>query len=253
METLQYDHSFIGRIRRYCLEHYPRCIMAAETMAAPQMQVFDKLLQIPLVDYAYSTSAGVYQKVKGCNGIINLALGSAEGAASLAMTAVAPVANHFQGPIHYVDSTLCNGIDAIQQKIPMVKEPPQQIIENAKNYVSNSAAVERVQSMTYVGWEKANEVLSTTTVGNMTLTGLDTTSSIADRYIDYYLPASEDEENVHPHPNSECEDKVLHAAHTVGALSAKVSRRLYNTISRRASRTTSECSDASSHHTSDEE
>uniref|UniRef100_A0A146LUZ9 Lipid storage droplets surface-binding protein 2 n=1 Tax=Lygus hesperus TaxID=30085 RepID=A0A146LUZ9_LYGHE len=227
--------------------------MTAEAMPATQMQVFDKLLQIPLLDYAYSTSAGVYQKVKGCNGIINYALGSAEGAAALAMTAVAPVANKFQGPIQYVDSTLCNGIDALQEKMPIVKEPPQQIIENAKNYVSNSAAVGRVQSMTNVGWEKANEVLSTTTVGNMTLTGLDTTSSIADRYIDYYLPASEDEENVHPHPSSDCEDKVLHAAHTVGALSAKVSRRLYNTISRRASRTTSESSDASSHHTSDEE
>uniref|UniRef100_A0A170ZPK2 Lipid storage droplets surface-binding protein 2 variant B n=2 Tax=Triatoma infestans TaxID=30076 RepID=A0A170ZPK2_TRIIF len=65
----------------------------------------------------------------------------------------------------------------------------------------------------------------------MALNGLDTTSTIADKYIDYYLPAEEDEENIHPHPNSECQDKVLHTVHTVGTLSAKVSRRVYRTLS----------------------
>lgn len=71
-----------------------------------------------------------------------------------------------------------------------------QIYESAKSYVSNSAAAGKVQSITTKSWEKANEVLSTS-YGNMALNGLDTTSNIADKYIDYYLPAEEDEENIH--------------------------------------------------------
>ncbi|BES87967.1 Perilipin family [Nesidiocoris tenuis] len=228
-------------------------------MAQPQLQVFDKLMQIPLANLAYNTSAGVYQKVKGCNNFIGCVLDTAEGAAALAISAVAPVANKFQGPIQAVDSTLCMGIDALQDKVPMVKEPPSQIVENAMNYVSNSAAVEKVQNITNVSWEKANEVLTTTTVGTMTLNGLDKTSDIADRVIDYVLPAGEDEDNVHPHPSSECDDKVLHAAHTVGALSAKMTRRVVNTIVRRHSsanirRPSQESEgDDSSVHSSDEE
>lgn len=35
------------------------------------------------------------------------------------------------------------------------------------------------------------------------------------------------------HPNAQCEDKVAHAAHTVGALTFKASTRLYNTVARR--------------------
>lgn len=35
------------------------------------------------------------------------------------------------------------------------------------------------------------------------------------------------------HPSSECEDKVLHTAHTVGRLSTKVGRRVYRTLSHR--------------------
>ncbi|CAB0010467.1 unnamed protein product [Nesidiocoris tenuis] len=96
-------------------------------MAQPQLQVFDKLMQIPLANLAYNTSAGVYQKVKGCNNFIGCVLDTAEGAAALAISAVAPVANKFQGPIQAVDSTLCMGIDALQDKVPMVKEPPSQV------------------------------------------------------------------------------------------------------------------------------
>uniref|UniRef100_A0A224XIN1 Putative lipid storage droplets surface binding protein 2 n=1 Tax=Panstrongylus lignarius TaxID=156445 RepID=A0A224XIN1_9HEMI len=202
--------------------------MTADTM--PQLQVFEKLRQIPLVEIAYNTSAGVYKRVKDCNGLVHWTLNGAEGAFQIALGAVTPVAVKLQQPINLVDDTLCKGIDVLQEKVPIVKEPPGQIYESAKSYVSNSAAAGKVQSITTKSWEKANEVLSSS-YGNMALNGLDSTSTIADKYIDYYLPAEEDEENIHPHPNSECEDKVLHTVHTVGTLSAKVSRRVYRTLS----------------------
>ncbi|XP_014271040.1 lipid storage droplets surface-binding protein 2 [Halyomorpha halys] len=200
----------------------------------PQIHVIGKLKEIPLVECAYNTSSDVYKKVKESNGLLTWTLQSAEGAFMTALEAVAPVANKFQQPIQVVDDTLCKGLVVLQEKVPIVKEPPAQIVETAKTKVSQISAstVEHVHTITNKGWDKANQVLSSTHYGNVALSGLDSASTTADRYIDYYLPAVEGEENIHPHPSSECEDKVLHTVHTVGTLSSKVGRRVYNRVAR---------------------
>nr|BAN20534.1 lipid storage droplets surface binding protein 2 [Riptortus pedestris] len=201
----------------------------------PQIHVIDKLREIPLVQSAYSTSTGVYNRVKESSALLTWTLQSAEGAFMTAMGAVAPVANKLQQPIHVVDDTLCKGIDVLQEKVPIVKEQPAQILETAKTVVSLAIQpkVSQISAFTTKSWDKANEVLSTTHYGNVALNGLDSASSTADQYIDYYLPAAEDEENIHPHPSADCEDKVMHTVHTVGTLSTKVGRRVYRTLSTR--------------------
>ncbi|XP_014244567.1 lipid storage droplets surface-binding protein 2 [Cimex lectularius] len=201
----------------------------------PQMHVFEKLKQIPLVGYACNTSAGMYNRVKLSNGLITWTLNSAEGALALTLFALAPIANRLRSPIYVIDNTLCKGIDVLQEKVPSVKEEPTQIYENAKTYVTHTRAATKMQDLTLKTWVKANEVLTSTSCGNIALSGLDTTSSIADQYIDYFLPASEGEENQHPHPSSECDDKVLHTVHTVTTISSKVGKRIYKTLSDRYS------------------
>ncbi|CAH1408359.1 unnamed protein product [Nezara viridula] len=211
----------------------------------PQIHVIGKLKEIPLVECAYNTSTDVYKKVKESNGLLEWTLQSAEGAFMTALEVVAPVANKLQQPIQVVDDTLCKGLDVLQEKVPIVKEPPAQIVETAKTKVSQLSAstVEQVHSITNKSWDKANEVLSSTRYGNVALSGLDSASNVADRYIDYYLPAAEGEENIHPHPSSECEDKVLHTVHTVGTLSTKVGRRVYTRVARPAAQEAQEMSE----------
>lgn len=94
----------------------------------PQLHVIEKLRQIPLVEIAYNTSAGVYKRVKDCNGLVHWTLNGAEGAFQIALGAVTPVAVKLQQPINLVDDTLCKGIDVLQEKVPIVKEPPSQVI-----------------------------------------------------------------------------------------------------------------------------
>ena len=94
----------------------------------PQIQVIGKLREIPLVECAYNTSTDVYNKVKGSNGLITWTLQSAEGAFMTALGVVAPVATKLQQPILVVDDTLCKGLDVSQEKVPIVKEPPAQVI-----------------------------------------------------------------------------------------------------------------------------
>lgn len=50
-----------------------------------------------------------------------------------------------------------------------------------------------MSSLRDLSWSKANEILESR-YGTLALTGLDSTSSLADSYLDYYLPEEEENE-----------------------------------------------------------
>lgn len=219
----------------------------------PHMEVMDRLWRLPMVESAWNTSAGMYGYVKNYHPVSNWTLSTAEGAVQMAVQTIAPVAKKFESPIHVVDEKLCKGLDILEQKVPLVKETPQQVGEKikefqvtAKGYVNATlqpalqtvevAKKMNVSSLKELSWNKANEILGSH-YGQKALSGLDSTTSIAEQYLDYYLPSEDsgEEENDRIHPSSECEDKVLHTVHTVGRLSNKVGRRVYRTLSRRIS------------------
>lgn len=60
--------------------------------------------------------------------------------------------------------------------------------------VQTASAVKQVNvaSLKDLSWTKANEILESR-YGHMALTGLDSTSMMADSYLDYYLPKEEEE------------------------------------------------------------
>uniref|UniRef100_A0A1B6KW71 Uncharacterized protein n=1 Tax=Graphocephala atropunctata TaxID=36148 RepID=A0A1B6KW71_9HEMI len=221
----------------------------SEVMAAtlPHMEVVDRLWQLPMVESAWLTSAGLYDRVKQSHGLAHCTLSLAEGAVSRAVETIAPVANRLATPIHVVDMKLCQGLDILEQKIPMVKEQPQQILDNAREVVStrvvqpvvHTAAAARqvnVSSLRELSWSKANELLESR-YGQVALSGLDSSSMLADSYLDYYLPEDEEEEeNNKIHPSTQCEDKVLHTVHTVGRLSHKAGWRVYHSVDQRIRR-----------------
>lgn len=77
--------------------------------------------------------------------------------------------------------------------------------ENAKDIVSTKVVQPMVQTATAakqvnvaslkdLSWTKANEILESR-YGHMALNGLDSTSMMADSYLDYYLPKEEEEDS----------------------------------------------------------
>lgn len=225
-------------------------IQEVKEINMPHMEVVDKLWKIPVMEYAWNTSYGLYGRVKASHDVVNWTFSTAEGAVQKAMEHVAPVAMKFEQPIHSVDEKLCQGLNKLEETLPLVRQPPLEIYKNAKNYVNATIqpAVQTVQqnyvvqevkklnvkSLKDLSWAKANDVL-TSPYGHLALTGLDSTSGVADRYLDYYMPAVGEDDNLHVHPSSECNDKVMHAVHTVGILSNKVGRRLYHNVSHQIS------------------
>nr|CAD7588795.1 unnamed protein product [Timema genevievae] len=228
----------------------------------PHLECVDRVWKLPVVESAWNQSADLYGRVKGYNVMLNWTLSTAEAtmqkAIEQAAPIAAPIAKKFESPIHYVDQTLCKGINLVEEKVPIVKEPPQQTtltpsgdiklpsIPRAsltstqylfwtKTWVVVSPSVKdygtgKAQSLKDLSLMKANEVLSTH-YGNMALSGFDSTAAIAEQYLDYYLPGTEGQAEHSTSPAVEGEDKVLNTVYTVGRLSNKAVRAVYMALS----------------------
>ncbi|TDG43556.1 hypothetical protein AWZ03_010031 [Drosophila navojoa] len=226
----------------------------------PHLESLERIIKLPVVNAAWDKSQDVYGKVKGKNRVFNWALNAAEDCVARAVTTAAPIVNRLDRPIAYVDQTLVKGIETLEVKAPIIKDTPQEIYAQAKNKVIDvvqphldrvvkfkAAGQQKAASLKDLAWQKANEVLATQ-YGSLAVNGVDTTTALAERLLEYYFPKSDSDieedndkqkavvrngksaENDMPVPASE--DPVLHTVQTVGRLSNKISRRVYRNVSR---------------------
>ncbi|KAL0133686.1 hypothetical protein PUN28_000968 [Cardiocondyla obscurior] len=211
----------------------------------PHLEVLDRVKNIPVVHSAIEKTGSTYSYVKDSHHLINWALNHAEAGLHLATaTAVplaAPLVKSFERPISAVDQKLCEGLDLVEQKVPIVKKPPQQIYDAAKAVMSSSlqptieklntakeSATQQASTLKETSIAKANELLNTQ-YGSLAVQGVDNTSVLVNRLLDHYFPPVEGEESV-PNPVSADENKVLHAVQTIGQLSTKTANRVYHSI-----------------------
>ncbi|XP_037724698.1 lipid storage droplets surface-binding protein 2 isoform X2 [Drosophila subpulchrella] len=210
----------------------------------PHLESLERIIKLPVVNAAWDKSQDVYGKVKGKNRVFEWALTAAEDCVTRAVTTAAPFVTKLDRPIAYVDQTLVKGIDKLEVKAPIIKDTPQEIYNQAKSKVIDvvqphlervvkfkAAGQQKAASLKDLAWQKANEVLATQ-YGSLAVNGVDTTTALAERLLEYYFPKCEsdvEEDNV---PVSASEDPVLHTVQTVGRLSNKISRRVYRNVSR---------------------
>ncbi|KOC60588.1 Lipid storage droplets surface-binding protein 2 [Habropoda laboriosa] len=218
--------------------------MATEVAQLPQIEVFHRVLELPVIESAISKSAATYSRVKDCHQLVHWALTTAEislsNATKQAVPIAVPIARKLENPIHFVDHTLCLGLDKIEEKVPLVKEKPEQILENAYTLalrtvqpavssisVVNDLIITQAVTLRDISWNKMNQVLETY-YGSAAVRGFDSTVDVVDKLIDKYFPATTDEETILINTNEE--DKLLHTLQTVGRLSNKAARRVYSNI-----------------------
>lgn len=207
--------------------------MATEVAQLPHLKVFDRVMELPIVELAVVKSAETYSKVKSSYQLMNWALSTAEFSLSTAtrqaMPIAVPIAKRLETPINFVDNTLCFGLDKIEEKVPLVKEKPAQILEKAVSRIShvNDLILEQATNLRDISWNTANQILDTR-YGSVAVRGIDNTAIIVDKLIDRYFPATEEEKPIDI--NSAEKDKLLHTLQTVGHLSNKAARRVYLNI-----------------------
>lgn len=211
----------------------------------PHLESLERMMKLPVVEAAWCQSQGVYGKVKEFSPMFNWAFRTAEDVVKGAVTFSAPIVNKLDGPINFVDQTLVKGIDKLETSAPIIKEQPGEIMNQAKTKVMDivqpqinkvcglrHAGQKKAATLKELSYNKANEVLATH-YGSMAVTGLDSTAVLAERLLDSFFPKTEDDDNEeNSKAISSTEDPVLHTVQTIGALSNKVARRVYRTVSR---------------------
>ncbi|XP_011156908.1 lipid storage droplets surface-binding protein 2 [Solenopsis invicta] len=210
--------------------------MATEVAQLPHLKVFDRVLELPIVELALAKSAETYSRVKESHQLMHWALSTAESSVSIAtrqaMPIAMPIAKRLESPINFVDNTLCFGLDKIEEKVPLVKEKPAQILEKAVSRISqvNDLILIQATNLRDISWNTANHILDTH-YGSVAVRGIDSTAVAVDKLIDRYFPATEEEKPLADEPiNTPEEDKLLHTLQTVGHLSNKAARRVYLNI-----------------------
>ena len=218
--------------------------MTAEVTQLPHIEVVHRVLELPVIERAIAKSAATYLRVKDCHQLVHWVLTTAEtslsSATKQAVPIAAPIAKKLENPIHFVDHTLCLGLDKIKEKVPIVEKEPEQILENAyilalqtvqpavsRISLTNDLIVTQALNLRDMSWNKANQILGTH-YGNAAVRGLDNTAVVVDNLIDKYFPATADEESIVTNTNEE--DKLLHTLQTVGRLSSKAAHRVYANI-----------------------
>lgn len=213
--------------------------------STPHLEVINRVKNIPVIHSAIEKTGSTYSYLKDSHHLINWALTQAEAGLNYATTTAAPLtaplAKKFEGQITAVDQKLCEGLNMVEEKVPIMKQPPQQIYDAAKAVMSSSlqptidklhaakeSATQQASTLKEISITKANELLNTQ-YGNMAVQGVDNTSVLINGLLDHYFPPVEGEENV-PAPVSADENKVLHAVQTIGQLSAKTANRVYHSV-----------------------
>ncbi|KAK0075722.1 hypothetical protein PV325_006468 [Microctonus aethiopoides] len=215
-----------------------------------KIQAIDRAMQIPSVNYLWDKSTEVYGRVKSTNTFTNWAFDTIEMVLNIVIAKSMPVARFMEKPIYNLDKTLCQGIDFVEVKLPIIKENPKEIIDRTKSLVTQrlrpavqifidlkQETQQRVRIITLhtyykvhylrvYSWQQADKVMSTETGINI-LKRVDNTTGMAELMLDKYLPALEDES--FSDSDDECsEDAKLH--HTIVRLSefsSRATKRIY--------------------------
>lgn len=107
--------------------------MATEVAQLPHLKVFGRVMELPIVELALVKSAETYSRVKSSYQLMHWALDTAELSLSIAtrqaMPIAVPIAKRLESPINFFDNTLCYGLDKIEEKVPLVKEKPEQVCD----------------------------------------------------------------------------------------------------------------------------
>lgn len=102
--------------------------MTTAAVQLPQLEVFHRMLELPMIELAYNKSTSTYSRFKDSHQLVHWALSTAESSLTSASSKAAPYAKKLESPIHFVDHTLCRGLEKFEEKMPIVKEKPEMVI-----------------------------------------------------------------------------------------------------------------------------
>ncbi|KAL5284072.1 PLIN2.2 family protein [Megaselia abdita] len=178
-----------------------------------QMQSVSRLSSIPIIESGIRQAETAYNKIKLNNRLFNWYFETAENTIFAAIESVQPAMKLFELPLKRVDSVLCKSLDAIEQRAPMFYLPPEMMIWNTKEYMSDhimKPVLKRADSVKQIGNAALNSTLTTYAADR-----IDGAICVADKYVDKYLTVQNGDDVDHVNPEQvEDEEKVSETERT---------------------------------------
>ncbi|XP_048517267.1 lipid storage droplets surface-binding protein 1 isoform X4 [Dendroctonus ponderosae] len=160
------------------------------TLNMPELESVTRIFNLPIVETGLSYAENIYQRIKKSNSLFTWTFDQAENTLYSVIDSAGPAIYLIQGPLSQVDKIVCKTLDIVEEKVPSINLPPEMIYWNTKQYAKEKVnkrivtpVLKRADSVKQVG----NSVLESkyTVFAADTLDGALT---VADKYVDKYLP-----------------------------------------------------------------
>ncbi|XP_056299008.1 perilipin-2 [Pseudoliparis swirei] len=214
--------------------------MAAAATIAHQ-NVVERVTRLPLVSSTYCLVSSVYSNTKDSHPYIRTLCEVAEQGVRtithVALASASPIIDKLEPQISIANHLACKGLDKIEKTLPMLQQPPEQIISSAKEVVSCtvSGARDTVSDTLTSVVDKTRAVLSGSVstvldsrVGRLVSSGVDTALSTSESLVEQYLPLTEDELELEVKTVKGFDNKEPNYYVRLGSLSSKLRTRAYS-------------------------
>ncbi|XP_066576522.1 perilipin-2 isoform X2 [Amia ocellicauda] len=189
-----------------------------------QQNVVARVANLPLVSSTYDMVSNVYCNTKENHPYIKsmceVAEMSVKTITSVALTSAMPIINKLEPQIAVANDLACKGLDKIEKTLPILHQPSDQVVANAKDVVTGAkdavaitvtgakdtvsytitgvvdktrGAVQESMEMTKAMVNGSVNTVMGSRVVKMVSTGVDSALSTSESLVDHYLPLTEEE------------------------------------------------------------
>lgn len=123
-------------------------------MVAENEQVQDgfvsRVTSLPTVEAALGMAVNSYNKLKEASPApLKSVIEVGEKTTQMALATSQPIINKLQGPIQFVDQLACQGLDRVEERVPAVKEAPEKILSDVKEFGTSKVSAVRDSVVDY--------------------------------------------------------------------------------------------------------
>ncbi|XP_068021126.1 perilipin-3-like isoform X2 [Melanerpes formicivorus] len=171
--------------------------------------VVSRVANLALVSSACGAISTAYASTKDRHPYVKSVCDAAEkGVRTLTAAAVSgaqPLLTKLEPQISTANEYACKGLDKLEEKLPILQHPPEQVVAGTKELVAStvSGAVGLARGAVQGGMERTRLALSTgvgtvvgSRVGQLLATGVDVVLGKSEELVERYLPGTEEEPGV---------------------------------------------------------
>ncbi|XP_004554437.1 perilipin-2 [Maylandia zebra] len=218
----------------------------------PTQSVVERVASLPLISSTYGLVSSVYSSTKDNHPYIKTVCEAAEQGVrtitSVALTTASPIIDKLEPQIAMANDLACKGLDKIEKTLPILHQPSEQIVSNAKDVVTTAkdvvtgtvsdtltSVVEKTRGAVHGGVDKTKSVVNGSVstvlesrVARLISSGVDTALSTSESLVEQYLPMTEAELELEAKTVKSFDNKEPNYYVRLGSLSTKLRKRAYS-------------------------